>query len=300
MKTFKSIVKKLKDPKIIAGIAIVAVAIGISVWLIRRHREKKEGYTNAELACLNTCKSVGPNHSPARTACRNRCKASGGGSSSHTAHGWFPGGCPVGQVLVAGKCMWNPITAAAGGSSATCKWDQPCGANNSCSDPSRSCQQGCCKCKDPRMWNPAKKDCSKPVARITWGYCNARNMNPVYGAGGNVIACVSGGSSHVRCKWDPPCGANNTCSDPSRSCQQGCCKCKDPRTWNPAKKDCSGGPITAATKMMTPGKYWCTINGTPVTIIDTTKYPGTDATWACNTWRPKQCAGKCTPFGAMR
>ena len=62
----------------------------------------------------------------------------------------------------------------------------------------------------------------------------------------------------------------------------------------------TGSGTTTGTKM-TPGKYWCTINGTPVTSIDTTKYPGTDATWACNTWRPKQCAGVCTaaPMGLV-
>jgi len=270
MKTFKSIVKKLKDPKIIAGIAIVAVAIGISVWLIRRHREKKEGYTNAELACFNTCKSVGPNHSPARTACRNRCKASGGGSSSHTAHGWVPGGCPVGQVLVAGKCMWNPITAAAGGSShvasgwtqgscaaAGCRWDAT----------TNKCAPG-----PGQTYSKTFKKCLTSAQHLSADRCR--------------VACIKAG----KCKAGNSSWNRGLCCDQPWSSQKGC-----------VRPD--GGPSPPATKMMTPGKYWCTINGTPVTSIDTTKYPGTDATWACNTWRPKQCAGKCTtvyPFGAMR
>ena len=148
----------------VAVVAVVAVVVVAAMWFIRR--EKKEGYTSADrLACMNVCHFAGPIHSPAHTTCRDRCEASGGdphidpltglaGLTGPDAFGWTMSSCNRAGYV------WENATKTCVNVPVRCKWDPPCGTDGSCSDPSRSCRGGCCTCKDPRMWNSYKKDCS--------------------------------------------------------------------------------------------------------------------------------------------
>ena len=105
----------------------------------------------------------------------------------------------------------------------------------------------------------------------------------VSGNGWDRYACAGAG-----CAWNT---TTNTCGPgPGQTYSKAFAKCLTPEAVAAAAAAAKtvaaagGSSGTAAV----PGKYWCTINGTPVTSIDTTTYPGTDATWACNQWRQKQ------------
>lgn len=246
MKTFKSLVKKLKDPKIISGIAIVAVVIGISVWLIRRRKtQNTEGYTGAELACLNACKSAGPNHSPARTACRNRCKAGGGGISMSRST------CPVGMLwnVDSGTCQfplkggssshvatgWTVSSCASSG----CRWDA---TTKKCAPgPGQTFSASLERCV-PATGAPhmtAGGSSSHEGIEYTWGYCYAKGLDAVY-SNGRVVGCKPKPNQTNGCRV--ACVRSGKCKAGNQSWNKGLC-CDQPWSSREGCADVTGTPL---------------------------------------------------------